>query len=397
MIINVLLNFAFLSLFYVSVIHGRFLAPGPPEGLCSAVTIHGFKCKEYTVKTDDGYILSVQRIPEGRSGPSGGGISQPRQPVLLQHGIIVDGMTWLMNSPEQSLAMMLADNGYDVWISNIRGTRFSRRHVILDPIQPEFWNYTWVDLANHDLPSVIDFVFKETGQQMYYVGHSMGTLIALVALSEGKLENVKSAALLSPIAYLSHVKSEIVLAAADFFIGEVGETIGVLEFDPNGLEAENLLKVICITINCEDLVTVLSGQDCCLNDTTAENFIANDLQSTSTKNLVHFAQNVRNGILSKFDYGNVYENIAHYGVASPPLYNLTNIPTDFPLFISHGGQDTLSDAEDVALLLGNLKAHDRDKLQVQFIEQYAHVDFIMALNANELVYNHIIDFFRKHN
>ncbi|GFQ03352.1 triacylglycerol lipase 2 [Phtheirospermum japonicum] len=228
MITNSFLNLAFLILLSLSVIHCRFLpdeegddgiAPAPPEGLCSAVTIHGFKCKEYHVKTDDGYILGVQRIPEGRTGPGDG--SQPRLPVLLQHGVIVDGMNWLMTSPEQALAMMLADNGYDVWISNHRGTRFSRRHVSLDPMHPEFWNWTWVDLANQDLPAVIGLVFKETGQQMHYVGHSMGTLVALVLLSEGKLENVKSAALLCPIAYLSHVTSPVALAGAKFFIGEV--------------------------------------------------------------------------------------------------------------------------------------------------------------------------------
>ncbi|KAL0431572.1 UNVERIFIED_CONTAM: Triacylglycerol lipase 2, partial [Sesamum radiatum] len=60
---------------------------GPPQpvGICSAaVTIHGYKCQEFQVTTDDGYILSVQRIPEGRAGGGGGG-----PPVLLQHGVLV--------------------------------------------------------------------------------------------------------------------------------------------------------------------------------------------------------------------------------------------------------------------------------------------------------------------
>jgi lysosomal acid lipase/cholesteryl ester hydrolase len=43
-----------------------------------------------------------------------------------------DGMTWLLGSPEESLAYILADRGFDVWIANTRGTRWSSRHVSLD-------------------------------------------------------------------------------------------------------------------------------------------------------------------------------------------------------------------------------------------------------------------------
>ncbi|KAL6992778.1 sterol esterase [Sarracenia purpurea var. burkii] len=40
-----------------------------PTGMCTAVVaIHGYKCQEFEMKTDDGYILSLQRIPEGRVG-----------------------------------------------------------------------------------------------------------------------------------------------------------------------------------------------------------------------------------------------------------------------------------------------------------------------------------------
>ena len=41
----------------------------------------------FQVTTKDGYILSVQRIPEGRAKLSGG--KAKKQPVIIQHGIVV--------------------------------------------------------------------------------------------------------------------------------------------------------------------------------------------------------------------------------------------------------------------------------------------------------------------
>lgn len=44
-----------------------------------------------------------------------------------------DGITWLLLPPHKSLALLLADNGFDVWIANTRGTKYSRGHVSLTP------------------------------------------------------------------------------------------------------------------------------------------------------------------------------------------------------------------------------------------------------------------------
>ncbi|XP_015168180.1 triacylglycerol lipase 2-like [Solanum tuberosum] len=376
--------------------HFGFISYGDNgAGMCaSTVATHGYKCQEFEVKTDDGYILSVQRIPQGRVG--GGG--QIRQPVLLQHGVLVDGATWLLSPPEQSLAMMLADNGFDVWISNTRGTRYSRRHVTLDARDSEYWNWSWDELIVHDLPSVIDFIFKQTGQKIHYVGHSMGTLIALASFSEGReIDKVKSAALLSPIAYLSHMTTALGEVAARAFVGEITTIFGLAEFNPKGGPVNKLLKFFCAQpgVNCYDLMTAITGKNCCLNSSTVEIFLNDEPQSTSTKNLVHLAQTVRDDILSKYDYGSNY-NLEHYGETKPPKYNLGNIPRDLPLFLSYGGQDALSDSKDVETLLDYLKFHDVDKLHVQYIKNYAHADFVMATNANDLVYNQIISFFRNY-
>jgi lysosomal acid lipase/cholesteryl ester hydrolase len=49
-----------------------------------------------------------------------------------------------------------------------------------------------------------------------------GTLVALAALSEGRLaDKMKSAALLSPVAYLAHMTTPIGILLAKTFVGEV--------------------------------------------------------------------------------------------------------------------------------------------------------------------------------
>ncbi|TKY46396.1 Triacylglycerol lipase 2 [Spatholobus suberectus] len=372
-------------------------AEPPVDGLCaSSVTIHGYKCQELEVTTKDGYIISLQRIPQGRAEISGR--RTEKQPVILQHGVLVDGMTWLLNPPEQNLPLILADYGFDVWIANARGTRYSRRHTSLDPSSPAYWNWSWDEMVTYDLPSIFDYVSNHTGQKINYVGHSLGTLVALASFSEGKLVNqLKSAALLSPVAYLSHMKTAVGVVAANSFVGEIITLIGMAEFDPKGLPVVNFIQSLCLHsgVDCTDLLTAITGDNCCLNSSTVNLFMMNEPQPTSTKNMVHLSQTVRLGVLTKFNYERPEYNIMNYGEVFPPIYNLSNIPHNLPLFISYGGKDALSDVIDVRNMLDHFKFHDVDKLSVQFIEDYAHADFVMGVNAKDVVYNAVTAFFKS--
>jgi len=99
---------------------------------------NGFACEKYQVTTEDGYVLGIFRIP-GKLGEVGkvGGNSKP--PVLLQHGLESDMMQWIYNRPSVAPAFVLARAGYDVWLGNNRGNRWSQNHVSLDPSSKEFW------------------------------------------------------------------------------------------------------------------------------------------------------------------------------------------------------------------------------------------------------------------
>ncbi|KAL6960438.1 sterol esterase [Sarracenia purpurea var. burkii] len=371
---------------------GIAVAP-PSDGICAtAVVIHGYKCQEFEVITDDGYILSMQRIPQGRAG----GNVNNKQPVLLQHGILADGYTWVSNSPDESLGMILADSGFDVWIANGRGTKHSRRHVTLNPTYSEYWDWTWDELAEYDLPAVIDFVFNQTGKKLDYVGHSQGTLMAMLLFSQRKqIDKVNAVALLSPIAYMTNAPATLV---AKFLLTQIAISFGLPEFNPRSRMVIDYLQGLCTQkqYNCYDLVTMLSGPNCCLNGSTINLVMEHEPQSTATKNLKHFTQIVHDGQIRKYDYGSMVLNMLKYGQTTPPVYDVSAIPNNLPLLLSYGGFDALSDVEDVQILLDKLKLHDPDKLSVQFVKEYAHLDFIFAVNAKDVVYSQVIEFFRKH-
>jgi lysosomal acid lipase/cholesteryl ester hydrolase len=105
---------------------------------------------------------------------------------------------------------------------------------------------------------------------------------------------------------------------------------------------------------------------------------------------------IRTGQIAKYDYVDQAQNVLHYGQVVPPTYDLTKIPSEFPLFLGVGGKDILADVQDVKLLRNDLNNHDPNKLVVLSIDDYAHVDFCVADNAKQVIYDPMIAFFNAY-
>ncbi|KAI8008137.1 Triacylglycerol lipase 2 [Camellia lanceoleosa] len=293
----------------------------------------------FQVTTKDGYILGMQRIPGG------------------------DSVTWLLNSPDESLAFILADNGFDA-----------------------YWDWSWDELVAYDLPATFNYVHAQTGQNMHYVDIpwqvSFHTLLSLVLTFTNYSMNF-------PIATFGQMSSLLARAAADAFLYTYWLGSGMLPLKLEGYSDET-------HSNCADLVIAFTGKNCCVNNSKTGTFLEHEPQPTATKTMIHLSQMIRWGTIAMYDYGSKFENNQHYGKPTPPVYNMASIPKDLPLFLSHGGQDLLSDVKDVKTLLATLKGHHANKLVVQYRKDYAHSDFVFGVNANKLVYDPLMAFFKLH-
>lgn len=139
--------------------------------------------------------------------------NKKRPVVFLQHGILADSSTWCSSGSDRSLAFVLADEGYDVWMGNSRGNLYSRSHVSLNPDTDElYWRFSWQHMSEYDLPAMIDAILKVTRtQKLYYIGHSQGTLTAFTRLAEDPEFNDKIHLMigLGPVATLGNITSPI--------------------------------------------------------------------------------------------------------------------------------------------------------------------------------------------
>ena len=110
------------------------------------------------------------------------------------------------------MAIELANKGYDVWLTNSRGSKYSRRHIRYDADKdPEFWNFSFIEMGQFDLPAFVDHILDRTGKEkLTYVGHSMGTTSMIYALATNEdyyKDRINLNVQLAPVASLTNTKS----------------------------------------------------------------------------------------------------------------------------------------------------------------------------------------------
>ncbi|XP_069680598.1 gastric triacylglycerol lipase-like [Periplaneta americana] len=360
------------------------------------IVYNGYPTQTHTVVTEDGYALTVHRIPHGRGKRNS--TYCDKGVVLLQHGISGSSASWVYTGKDNALSYMLADQGYDVWLPNVRGNEYSTMHTPQrDPRTKEFWNFSLDEGGVYDLPAVIDYILKKTGKEkIIYVGHSMGTTLFYIMMSQRPEYNQKITVMISlaPIAYTSHSKNALgnVLGYLYDPLSKLLNLIGFTHIIATPHVLSKIGPLLCIetpviSYICQKfLISVMETDLHSLNQTFIPVYLNNVNAGASYMQLMHCVQLSNSGRFCQYDYGKS-ENLIRYNSTQPPSYNISE--TKVPVAILHSDGDNVADVTDVMKLYNELP--NVIKLQKVESKDFKHEDFIAHKDVATLVNKPVID------
>ncbi|XP_014232840.2 lipase 3-like [Trichogramma pretiosum] len=354
-----------------------------------------YPVEKHIITSDDGYRIAIYRIPGSPKNPT-----EKRLPVVVQHGLLATCAEWILFGPKHDLVFMLADLGHEIWITNSRGTNFGRSHLTLSPDHdPEFWEYSYHEMAVIDMPNIVDYVLNITNeQQVMYIGHSMGTAISYIFLSTRPeyQQKVKLSVSFTPVAYWYDPQTSLIgsVKAALPGLVKVFEGSKIYEVFPSSPLLKNLVSILCnnrdstVQNLCQFLVDVNFGKD---SDQVPDlSVLAKIVRympgGTSRQTLKHFVQNIVEGDFRPLDFG-PEKNTIKYGTPYVLPYNLKNISTPFALFYGLG--DMLLAPHNIIYLSKVLP--NVEVVEAVPHEKFNHLDFVLARDVKTLLYDRVME------
>jgi len=109
-----------------------------------------YHIKEYNQVTSDGYVLKVFRVRLQQSFLQ----NLPsylkdniNQPVHIQHGLLGSADDHFINGSEKSYGHHFVNKGYDVWVGNNRGNKYSKGHTSQTITKDEFYDFSFQEMG----------------------------------------------------------------------------------------------------------------------------------------------------------------------------------------------------------------------------------------------------------
>jgi lysosomal acid lipase/cholesteryl ester hydrolase len=355
--------------------------------------LFGYYAEEHIVQTKDGYLLGLHRLgwkrgEEDQRVNSGEGSVQ-KKVVYLHHGLMMNSEVWVcLTEKERCLPFVLVDQGYDVWLGNNRGNKYSKKNVHHSPTSAAFWNYSIDQFAFHDIPDTIDYILATTSQKsLSYVGFSQGTAQAFATLSihPNLNDKVNVFVALAP----AMAPPGLAMGVVSSFIKASPEVLFLLFGRKAILSSTTMWQALLYP---GIFSWVIDKSLLYLFGWHAKNITAHQklaayphlFSFSSTKSVVHWLQIIRNETFQMFDDEvqaplSIASGAKYYKVAKYPTRNIKT-----PIVLVYGGSDSLV---DIKIMLKELPRHTVAKE----IPHYEHLDFLWAEDVHKLVIPHVLE------
>ncbi|XP_053624159.1 lipase 3-like [Plodia interpunctella] len=350
------------------------------------ITFHGYRLETHTALTPDGYLLTLHRVFLRDS------TGREMKKVLLHHGLLGSSEDWVILGSNKALPYLLWLSGYDVWMTNARGNKFSKAHSVLPVDSEEYWDFSFHEIGIYDIAAAINYIrdIGDSTAELHYVGYSMGATALLVLLSTHPEYNniLKTATLLAPLAFMSNVKGTIRYFADVEKYGYIDD-LGHKDFLANVSIPNKVFHKFCVhdhRLCLKSILLFANGGEDILNKDLRNDIMTHASEEGSAKTLKHYVQLINSGQFQMYDYG-PDKNMKKYGMRSPPSYRLNDVT--LPIAIITSIDDWISTIGDITNLLpffSNLIGHHVVKRY-----KFSHTDFLWAEDAPQLVYSLVLD------
>jgi len=342
------------------------------------ISNRGYTFEEHIVETQDGFQLAMHRIPNGKDGgysdlgeDEDKGDEKPRDAVLIVHALFDSSSSYVAGPSDKSLGYVLADAGFDVWLGNVRGNRYSRSHRSLSPDSVQFWDWSFDEIAQFDIPAMVSYISaNSSAPRISYIGHSQGATAGLAAFATNPEVASKIALFvaLAPVTSLMSTQSIAVKAFQQVQKGSLwAELLGsheVLPYSKIALyisAACGMFSDVCKMV----LKKISGGAEDHVLDSELPRYVGQLPAGTSARNMAHWMQLTKSAELRRYK--------DQHG-AGGEAYDLAKCKV--PLAVLYGEADKLVPSSTVEATIskcGNVVASHQ-------IPGYTHLDFIWSQN-----------------
>ncbi|XP_015692877.1 uncharacterized protein LOC102716135 [Oryza brachyantha] len=390
------------------------------------ITELGYPFEAIKVVTSDGYVLLLERIPRHDS----------HKVVLLQHGILDSSMGWVSNGVVGSPAFAAYDQGYDVFLGNLRGL-VSREHVDKNISSYKYWKYSVNEHGTKDMKAIVEEIHKiktsELGKSRPHINletkdqndnkiknlevqasqdderdsqpyklcavcHSLGGAVMLMYVVTSRIaqksHRLSRLVLLSPAGF--HEDSNVVFSMVEKLILFVGPVLAPLIpglYIPTRF-FRMLLNKLARDFNnypalgglVQTLMGYVVGGDSSnwVGVLGLPHYNMDDMPGVSFHVAVHLAQIKRATRFQMYDYGSPAANMEAYGTPEPldlgAHYGLIDIPVD----LVAGQRDKVISP---SMVKKHYKLMRKAGVEVSYNEfVYAHLDFTFSHREELLSY-----------